>query len=124
MPTRRRGACWPARWSEQGLVHPCDGPGLAAVVAELRETGGHAMRDVTVGGAWNSATLFARGTTVASPLRPGRTSPSANRRKQQRERLLAMEERQRLARELHDSVSQALYGISLGAHTALTLFDT
>jgi PAS domain S-box-containing protein len=36
----------------------------------------------------------------------------------------AMAERQRLARELHDSVSQALYGISLGAHTALTLFDT
>jgi signal transduction histidine kinase len=29
-----------------------------------------------------------------------------------------MQERQRLARELHDSVSQALYGISLGAHTA------
>jgi len=36
----------------------------------------------------------------------------------------AMEERQRLARELHDSVSQAFYGISLGAHTALTLFDS
>jgi PAS domain S-box-containing protein len=36
----------------------------------------------------------------------------------------AMEERQHLARELHDSVSQALYGISLGANTALTLFDT
>ena len=34
------------------------------------------------------------------------------------------QERQRLARELHDSVSQALYGISLGAHTALSLFDT
>jgi signal transduction histidine kinase len=30
----------------------------------------------------------------------------------------AAEERQHLARELHDSVSQALYGILLGAHTA------
>ena len=37
---------------------------------------------------------------------------------------IALEERQRLARELHNSVSQAIYGISLGAHTALTLFDT
>jgi PAS domain S-box-containing protein len=35
----------------------------------------------------------------------------------------ALEERQRLARELHDSVSQALYGISLGAHTARRLLD-
>ncbi|HYN89309.1 MAG TPA: PAS domain S-box protein, partial [Ardenticatenaceae bacterium] len=32
--------------------------------------------------------------------------------------LAALEERQRLARELHDSVSQALYGIGLGARTA------
>jgi PAS domain S-box-containing protein len=32
--------------------------------------------------------------------------------------LAALEERQRLARELHDSVSQALFGIALGARTA------
>jgi signal transduction histidine kinase len=32
--------------------------------------------------------------------------------------LAALEERQKLARELHDSVSQALYGISLGTHAA------
>jgi signal transduction histidine kinase len=35
----------------------------------------------------------------------------------------SLEERQKLARELHDSVSQALYGISLGARTAQTLLD-
>ena len=37
--------------------------------------------------------------------------------------LAVLEERQRLARELHDSVSQALYGIALGARTARTLVD-
>lgn len=37
---------------------------------------------------------------------------------EQAQELASLHERQRLARELHDSVSQALYGISLGAHTA------
>jgi signal transduction histidine kinase len=41
----------------------------------------------------------------------------------QAQALAALEERQKLARELHDSVSQALYGIALGAHTARTLLD-
>jgi signal transduction histidine kinase len=39
------------------------------------------------------------------------------------QRAASLEERQRLARELHDSVSQALYGISLGARTARTQLD-
>ncbi len=34
---------------------------------------------------------------------------------------VALEERQRLARDLHDSVSQALYGIALGVQTAQEL---
>lgn len=38
-------------------------------------------------------------------------------------RLAALEERQKLARELHDSVSQALYGIVLGARTARALLE-
>jgi len=42
---------------------------------------------------------------------------------EQAQELAALEERQKLARELHDSVSQSLYGISLGAHTARTLLD-
>jgi signal transduction histidine kinase len=41
----------------------------------------------------------------------------------QAQELAAVEERQRLARELHDSVSQALYGISLGVHTARFQLD-
>ena len=36
----------------------------------------------------------------------------------------AMAERSRLARELHDSVSQALFGISLGTRTSLELLST
>ncbi len=35
----------------------------------------------------------------------------------------SLEERQKLARELHDSVSQALFSIGLGARTARTLLD-
>jgi signal transduction histidine kinase len=38
-------------------------------------------------------------------------------------RVATLEERQRLARELHDSVSKALYGIALGVRTARTQLD-
>jgi len=39
------------------------------------------------------------------------------------QRIGVLEERQRIARELHDSVSQVLYSIGLGAHTARELLD-
>lgn len=42
---------------------------------------------------------------------------------EQAQQLAVLEERNRLARELHDSVSQALYGIVLGAQTARTFLD-
>jgi signal transduction histidine kinase len=42
---------------------------------------------------------------------------------EQAQQLAVLEERQRIARELHDSVSQALYGIGLGARTARALLD-
>lgn len=42
---------------------------------------------------------------------------------QQAQEIATYQERNRLARELHDSVSQALYGVSLGAQTARILLD-
>jgi signal transduction histidine kinase len=42
---------------------------------------------------------------------------------EQAQQAASLEERQRIARDLHDSVSQALYGISLGARTARTLIE-
>jgi len=42
---------------------------------------------------------------------------------EQARRLAVLEERQRLARELHDSVSQALYGIGMSANTARALLE-
>lgn len=42
---------------------------------------------------------------------------------EQAQQAASLQERQRIARDLHDSVSQALYGIGLGATTALTLLD-
>jgi signal transduction histidine kinase len=43
---------------------------------------------------------------------------------EQARELASLQERQRLALELHDSVSQTLYGISLGAHTALEALES
>jgi signal transduction histidine kinase len=54
----------------------------------------------------------------------GCVQENASRQRYREEQLrehTRLEERQRLARELHDSVSQALYGIALGAHTARAL---
>ncbi|MCB0222382.1 MAG: histidine kinase, partial [Anaerolineae bacterium] len=42
---------------------------------------------------------------------------------EQAQSLASLEERRHLARELHDSVSQALYGIALGTRTARMLLD-
>jgi signal transduction histidine kinase len=43
---------------------------------------------------------------------------------EQAQELASLQERQRLARELHDSVSQVLYSIGLGAHTARAALES
>jgi signal transduction histidine kinase len=60
-----------------------------------------------------------------------RRAEQATRREQetrllseQAQQLATFQERQRLARELHDSVSQALYAINLGARTAREALDS
>jgi len=61
---------------------------------------------------------------LASALAQQAAVAIENARLYERSQLAAsLEERQRLARELHDSVSQALYGISLGTRTARTLIE-
>ena len=60
---------------------------------------------------------------LASALRQRAEQASSRERElrilyEQAQELVSLQERQRLARELHDSVSQALYAIGLGAHTA------
>ncbi len=72
----------------------------------------------------NSRTITDEDIRVATSLAQRAAVAIENARLYERAQLAAsLEERQRLARELHDSVSQALYGISLGTRTARTLLD-
>ncbi len=61
---------------------------------------------------WLTATLRRRAEQARSRERETRLLS------EQAQELASLQERQRLALELHDSVSQTLYGISLGAQTA------
>lgn len=81
---------------------------IGVLDVESERTNGFELNDVTV--------LQALATQVAAAIENARLY-------EQSQQLAALEERQRLARELHDSVSQALYGIALGARTARALLD-
>ena len=61
-----------------------------------------------------SLTAILRGRAEQAKSRERET----RRLSEQAQELASLRERQRLALELHDSVSQTIYGISLGAHTA------
>jgi signal transduction histidine kinase len=65
--------------------------------------------------------------TAMERIRLRRETEAARQRAEQyaaeAQKAAALEERNRLARQLHDSVSQALYGIALGARTARKMLD-
>ncbi len=63
------------------------------------------------------------GELVSAAVERLRLKEETERLNQQAQEMAALEERNRLARELHDSVSQALYGIALGTRTAQTLLQ-
>ncbi|MGE3073104.1 MAG: GAF domain-containing protein [Dehalococcoidia bacterium] len=115
-------------------------PFRAALVGDIRETtqlppelrdgrpGSFAEIPVMVGGelwglfaiGWNRSRTFNDGDRRlfdAFAARAGLAIQNALLF-EQAQHSASMEERQRIARELHDSVSQALYGIGLGARTA------
>lgn len=66
---------------------------------------------------------------LASALRRRVEQATASERElrqlyEQAQELAALQERQHLARELHDSVSQVLYSMSLGSHTVLDALES
>ena len=61
------------------------------------------------------------GELVSAAVERLRLKEETERLNRQAQEMAALEERNRLARELHDSVSQALYGIALGTRTAQAL---
>lgn len=81
---------------------------LGAIVLSHEQAGFYTERHATL------ATAIA--TQAAAAIENARLHSEA-------QKLAALEERGRLARDLHDSVSQALFGIGLGARTARTLLE-
>ncbi len=97
--------------------------GVAAVVDVPINLGGRSFGMFSVG--WRKPhAVAADEIRLATVLAQQAAVAIENARLFERAQVAAsLEERQRLARELHDSVSQALYGISLGSRTARTLLD-
>ncbi len=126
-------------WRESGLVPSTDeGDRLAGIFRAMGQVADYELSLATRAGS--KATMLLSLISIAVGGEPCilAIAHDITKRKRAEEALLrtqaelaldiqertALEERQRLARELHDSVSQALYGVSLGVNTALALFDT
>jgi signal transduction histidine kinase len=143
-PLKRLGLIWETIASHEPIIIPDvhdDSPLAQAfhmAMSELRETTFHdvraclivplTLRDQVIG----MLVLTASEKAAFTPHHAALVLAIANQAAiaienaqlyEQAQELAAVEERQRLARELHDSVSQALYGIALGLHTARIQLD-
>lgn len=91
--------------SGSAIVLPLKVKGVVLGVLAIESTSTHAFDETDL------AVLQSLSNQIAVAIENARLYERA-------QQLAALEERQKLARELHDSVSQALYGIALGARTA------
>ncbi|WP_159043195.1 GAF domain-containing sensor histidine kinase [Streptomyces sp. NBRC 110028] len=129
-----------------GHTPPSRGTALEAIAGAtpVIRHGGTGTREAPARGAVAAWPLL-RGTTVIGAMcchfpagrRPGETDMAVleviaghaacavetDRQRAAARETAVREERQRVSRELHDSVSQALYGIALGARTARELLE-
>ena len=100
-------------WSA-GLLVP-----LAQINSRAREVTGAIQQDAD---STVRSTLIALG--VFFLIAMGGVAILNRRQFQQAQHIAVLEERQRLSRELHDSVSQALYAIALNTRSARTFLNT
>jgi PAS domain S-box-containing protein len=105
-------------------IHPDDRAHVRQAIADSLRSGDHEVeyRIVWPDGSihWLSASGRVIRDATGEPIGMRGVCQDITSRKlaeAEQARLVALEERQRLARELHDSVSQALYGIALGTQT-------
>jgi PAS domain S-box-containing protein len=126
-----------AEWRKLGITSLGEADRLGALLDREDEVLDHEMELTSPSGSVAFVLVSVIPVTVRNELRTLLIAHDITARKRSQEALrkaeaelalglqarAALEERQHLARELHDSVSQALYGVSLAVNTALALYD-
>jgi signal transduction histidine kinase len=100
--------CWGSELTTLLVVPLCVPEGVIGALSVVNKPGGFTSEDMRI------ISLFADQSAIA--IENARLA-------QQVEHLAVMEERQRLARELHDSVTQALYSVTLHSEAAVRLLS-
>jgi PAS domain S-box-containing protein len=106
------------------VIHPDSHHALRTYVQTINARGSAQMGFISVRKDGTPFHVEVRGTQLTYGNQPHRLAVVRDVTERVEAEAAVLEERQRLARELHDSVSQALYSIALGATTAHSLLET